>query len=292
LLSIITRLGEQQLRNLENICMSLEFQSNSSFEWILMIRPGAHHLRESVDSIISRFQIVKHQSKIIYADTDNRSSLLNIGLENCKGTYFSVLDDDDAILTNYVETLVCKVNVEESPKIRRAIGGLRELDAESGVSVSKVSLPWPLKFSFAQHVKSNQSPNFTIAFPISLRDEFHLTWNDNLEVVEDWDFLMNALEFYQVESIPVIVGLYQRSTSGFRSKKEVPENVWLQSEAYIRNRLQQANYIKATRIVHGVKDGLIHRFILQIIEKAKVKLRAKPNVVLFVRIIKKILRGN
>ena len=245
MISIITRLGSEGIKNFDRIFLCLEMQTDLRFEWCIVLRPSVESFKSEFENQIARSFVLQNRSKIVIGGTDNRSSLLNQSFNSLSGDYFVVLDDDDIALMNMVQSFMSALSDLGSPAILRAIGGIRNIDSKWLEATTSVTFPWPHKFKITDHLRANQSPTFILAFPTNLVKIDGIYWNMDLDVVEDWDFLMRSIALYPVVSIPDIVGIYQREDGHYRSKSVTSESQWRLAEKTVRNYLNSKTYLNS-----------------------------------------------
>ena len=100
MLSIMTRVGQEDLDFLAELNLSLCAQSDQNFEWILVLRPSVNS--EKIKEKINHYWAKKNQVVMVESESDSRGGSLNIGLEVCRGKFFTVLDSDDLVFDHFV----------------------------------------------------------------------------------------------------------------------------------------------------------------------------------------------
>ena len=242
LISILTRLGSEGSNYFTDLKLCLEAQSSNDFEWIIVCRPGV-----AISSIEALFQCREGLSditrfKILEATVDNRSALLNLAFTHATGDLVVVVDDDDLVTSIFVETFENAGRTSGYLKVVRANTQLMECQATklAGVQflqqVSKISRPWNDSFDLERLLQVNQTPCMSLAFPRRILEEANIRWDEELTVVEDWDFALRTTQFIEVIQVDQEIGIYRKGVRGFRSKTEIPKKVWRSDEIKVRSR--------------------------------------------------------
>lgn len=102
LISIITPYYNT-LTQTKKLAKILEPQLTEEIEWII-IDDGCHE--KKLDNI---------KAKVIHLENNSGGGSVprNVGLDNAKGKYILFIDSDDMIKTNYIETIIDKINQED-----------------------------------------------------------------------------------------------------------------------------------------------------------------------------------
>jgi hypothetical protein len=263
-INIVTRMGEDGLYNLKELSLCLQAQSDTNFTWIIILRPGAHKYATSLRKDFSSNSAMVGKVKIIKAKTDNRAKLLNLALSRIKLGYVNVLDDDDIPLFNYVETIRKNIVLSSGSKIVRTQVVLQESmeirDSKGDigkVAVAKLARKWPEEFDILDHAHYNSSPCMSLSFPVHKLKEKNIKWDDQLVVVEDWDFLMSALRFMDVQNDQTVTAIYRKNQNGFRSQNQIKKSTWIRDENTVREKINKYTYrIEIKNIGKKVKQSL------------------------------------
>jgi glycosyltransferase involved in cell wall biosynthesis len=241
MLSILTRVGQEDLNFLPELNLSLCAQSDQNFEWILVLRPSVNS--EKIKEKIDFYWAKKNQVVMLESKSDSRGGTLNIGLEACRGKFFTVLDSDDLAFDHFVSVFNKAGNYKKNAtKILRAQVGKQIIKTQKKspnqiMSMSSISFDWPEKFDLSNHLIVNQSPCHSLAFPIHQIRKRKIEWDPTLESVEDWDFLTNALQFLEVLDISEITGIYRQGKKNSRSALQTKKHLWNRSESAVRLRI-------------------------------------------------------
>ena len=241
MLSILTRVGQEDLDFLPELNLSLCAQSDQNFEWILVLRPSVNS--EKIKEKINHYWAKKNQVVMVESESDSRGGSLNIGLEVCRGKFFTVLDSDDLVFDHFVSVFNKAGNYKKNnTKILRAQVGKQIIKTQKKspkqiMSMSSISFDWPEKFDLSNHLITNQSPCNSLAFPIQQIRKRNIKWDPTLESVEDWDILTNALQYLEVTDIAEMIGIYRQGKKNSRSALQTKKYLWNRSESAVRLRI-------------------------------------------------------
>jgi hypothetical protein len=258
MLSVITRVGPEDLFFISELNLSLSAQSDQNFEWILVLRP--HVTRDDLLEKVNLYWARKTQIHIVQADTDSRGGVLNIGLAVAHGEIFTVVDADDLLFDHFVKTF----NEERKEKrnqcviLRTQVGRQYINDQKKNQNQisgeSSISFLWPRKFNLSNHLSINQSPCHSLAFPAEQIKKFKINWDPSLNSVEDWDFLTNALQYLGVKDLDERTGIYRQEKKQSRSQQKTKKYLWQRSESTVRLRILLERSYKLTS--EDIKDNI------------------------------------
>lgn len=227
-LSVIMRTQGTRLSTLQEALLCLEAQTNYDFEVLLLGHNVLDEDKIKVKELIESFPD-EFKSKIIYHDIigGTRTTPLNYGFEHAQGQYISVLDDDDLVLDNWVETFYTAY--EKFPgKILHAysVGQDWRLSDSGPVSFSSFDNIYCRDFIMSNQLVFNNCPIMSLAFPAYSFKKFNIKFNENLNTTEDWDFLMRTAFFCGVGDIENTTSIYRHWKNMQNSQSLHNENEW------------------------------------------------------------------
>ncbi len=211
-LSVIMRTQGNRIEELREALLCLTAQSNTSFELLLMGHSVSAASKQTILEVVAEVPAFFRQ-RIFYHDVTggNRSTPLNQGFALAKGDYISVLDDDDLVTANWVE-LFYKAAQKNSGKILHAYS-LRQVwhktPDKKMVSTQPAQPAYCSNFSYGLQLAENQCPFMSLAFPAATFRRSSLLFSEQLDVMEDWDFLMRFALVAGVADIPVASSVYR-----------------------------------------------------------------------------------
>jgi hypothetical protein len=186
-LTVITRTQGLRRHTLRDTLMSLAGQSSHDFEIILAVHSGSQPAVDAIREMINEFpSSLRQQIRIISCRRPGRAAPLNDALDQAKGQYITVLDDDDIVLSHWVETF--QTLASQSPdSLLRATCARQEFEiANAGGSsshsraVSWFSMDWAAAYDPVVHLHTNATPNMSMAFPAAVFLEDGLRFDESL----------------------------------------------------------------------------------------------------------------
>ena len=167
-----------------------------------------------------------------------RSKCANIGLELSRGDYLGFLDDDDILYPNHFSTLV-PVLTEEQENFVYSDGLLATQvpysSSPSGYATVDLELVYSREFSYEKLKQGNFIPIHTALFKRKAVDDWGVRFDENLEVVEDWDFWLQMAAFTKFTHVPEITCEYRIRNDGTNTIGQF-DHLWRWSERYVREK--------------------------------------------------------
>jgi glycosyltransferase involved in cell wall biosynthesis len=169
-----------------------------------------------------------------------RAAPLNHALGVATGQYFTFLDDDDLVFSNWLETFHA-LSLKSPGRVLRSQAAEQEYSVDPGNpnisrAESAMRTPYNPEFSLVEHLIQNQSPFMTLAFPRGLYDHLGMKFNDSLSTTEDWDYLLRASGILGVENSETVTAVY-RKWKNLESSSSIKSREWSSNEALIRGNL-------------------------------------------------------
>lgn len=81
---------------------SLQNQSNFSFEWII-VNDGS---TDNTKDIVEAFKTDRFNISYIYKENGGKHTALNLGIKSCKGILTFIVDSDDWLKTNAIQSIL------------------------------------------------------------------------------------------------------------------------------------------------------------------------------------------
>jgi glycosyltransferase involved in cell wall biosynthesis len=245
--------------------MSLAEQTERDFE-VLVVRhrtdpAQAAAAQEVVDTLPTW---LRERVRVLDVERPGRSAPLNEGFEAARGRYAAILDDDDLALPNWVAAFA-SLEAGHSGKVLRTVAVRQPVRAEPGpngpmaVADAPADRIWPTTFSFIDHLLVNSTPPITVAFPLEVFRDRGERFDETLDTVEDWDFLMRAVGLVGIATSPDETSVYRWWVDDEGSRSEHSEHEWQRNEDAVRRKLDDRELLlprgSASRLKELV-DGL------------------------------------
>jgi len=231
-LTVVTRTEGKRLHTLAEALLCLTGQTDQDFEVIVVGHCLTEERRRQVERVIDDTPAwLRAKIRLERVEGGNRTHPLNVGFELARGRYIAVLDDDDIPFANWVE--VFRKLDEKSPgKVLRAsnvrqdvdnvtIGGRIGLRAE--VPPQRV---YPSTFDYLDHLRTNQSPPVSLAFPRGVFHDLNIRFDETLTTTEDWDYLLRVAGLVGVASASEVTSLYRWWPRAASSRTEHCPDEW------------------------------------------------------------------
>jgi GT2 family glycosyltransferase/Tfp pilus assembly protein PilF len=135
----------------------------------------------------------------------------NTGIENAKGKYIALLDDDDVYYPDHLETLVTYLEHDETKiAYTDAYRVTQEMQNGKYVTINK-DIPFSFDFSKAMLLYQNIAPVQCFMFEKSCLDEIGL-FDETLPAHEDWDIWIRLSFKYDFHHIKKITSEFRQRT--------------------------------------------------------------------------------
>ena len=248
-LTVITRTQGKRPDMLCDVLLSLTGQSNTDFELLIMAHNVTEGQKASVSRLISDLpEWMRQKTRLVPVVGGTRSTPLNVGFEEARGSYIAVLDDDDLIFDHWVETfyqLSKKYNgrVLHSYSVRQnweIVGG--ELPNTPRVIGAPENI-YCCNFDYINQLGLNKCPFCALAFPAYLYKKLGLRFDETLTTTEDWDFLMRSVFLTGVADSSEITFLYRNWLNAENSSSLHAQEEWRKNSDYIVKRLSRTPFI-------------------------------------------------
>jgi glycosyltransferase involved in cell wall biosynthesis len=192
--------------------------------------------------------------KVVSVNGGRRSRPLNTGIDASTGDYLAFLDDDDLAMPSWIEAFAR--GAADSPgTIVRAVCLTQEW-ATDGTNqpvraTGALERPFADRFDLLAHLSHNETPICSIAVPRAPLVELGIRFDEDLEVMEDWELLVRLAMLTGVTSILDETSLYRRLDSA-NAFAAVDQATWHRTHATIIERFRS----RPVLLPPGVADRL------------------------------------
>ncbi len=233
-LSVLLRTQGRRAATLQESLLCLAAQTCDDFEVLVLVHDGDARTLGSVRALVEEFHdSFASRVRVVGVSGGGRCRPLNEGALLARGEYLSMLDDDDLVFANWVETFRDEVQRAPGRAVRTAVATQRieahpgSWGGEDGYEVvDRPRLVFSLDFDHVDHLLDNRTPNNGYAFPRALCTELGLRWDDSLPVLEDWDHLLWTASLCGVSGVPTITALLRSWEVGEDSKSQHSQALW------------------------------------------------------------------
>lgn len=268
-LSVVMRTQGKRPEALSEVLLCLCGQSEMDFEVLVMGHNLDENGKTTVLDIIEKLpSYMDGKVRLAEVNGGNRTTPLNAGFKEAKGRYISILDDDDLVLENWVETFK-NLEVQNSGKILHAYcvtQDWKSLENDYGetilVSTSKFKTEYCRNFDFAEQFVTNYCPTFGLAFPSDAYKVKGIRFDESLTTTEDWDFLMRTALCCGVADEPVVTGIYRKWINAENSATLHNELEWKKNYIRIQKNLLQGPFNlpeDITKRILALKEEILNK---------------------------------
>jgi glycosyltransferase involved in cell wall biosynthesis/SAM-dependent methyltransferase len=228
--------------SIDDALTCLAAQTDRDIEVIVAVHSDDVDVVAAVEARIARYaSAFQRQIVVLPIPGGGRSAPLNAGLEAASGRYLAFLDDDDVVTANWIEEFRAAAVNAPGTVLRAQCVAQEHARTPDGLiefaPIEGFSAPYNPEFDLVQHRQFNQSPICSWAVPLGAVHALRLRFDDELPVLEDWEFLVRAAGLLGVSNRSAFTSVYRRFTDGWGSTKTIDETTWLETAYAIRNRL-------------------------------------------------------
>ena len=245
-LSIVTRTQGKRIDALEETLLCLTAQTNTDFELLLLGHNVEPSDRAAVLDLVSQTPAWLQQ-RIQYIDVTGgtRTTPLNVGFTKARGDYVVILDDDDLVTDDWVDSFY-QLSLKSPGSILHAYGVAQEWQTiqnkNNDTALRAIGSPdriYCRDFNLLEQLNLNTCPTMTYACPRYAYQTLGIHFNEDLTTTEDWDFLMRTAFVCGVADIPVVTSIYRLWKNNENSQTLHNRKEWLTNEKMIKKQFNQ-----------------------------------------------------
>lgn len=243
-LTVVTRTQGRRIDTLRETLLCLSAQTSQNFEVCVVGHNLDVEAQLAVERVIADLHDgMRQRVRLIRVDGGTRAEPLNRGFQEARGRYVAMLDDDDLVFGNWVETfeelakknggqLLRSVVVAQSwDKVALTGGGL------ASRSVGGMESLYPQEFDLLAHLIENRSPLHSLAFPRSLYVDLGYRFDAYLTTAEDWDFIIRVAPIAGVACSRNVTCIYRRWANMENSLSIHGQDEWRENYYYSLRKL-------------------------------------------------------
>lgn len=210
----------------------LAAQTVDDFEIELLVHTPDAEIVAGVEDLVEAFHpTFRVRVRVTHVRDGGRAAPLNRGLGLARGRYVLFLDDDDLVTADWVEAfhgaesqaagaLLRSVTVDQKI-VRPARRSLAAYAPVSGLLATHAP-----RFDMVQHLYMNQTPICSIAYPRENTELLGMSFDDSLEVLEDWQLLMEMAAICGVHDTGRVTSIYHRWEGTESSWGAIDPRIW------------------------------------------------------------------
>jgi hypothetical protein len=243
--------------HLRDALTCLAAQTVDDFDVLLMVHTDDAEALPPVSELVSEFDpTFASRVRVVQVTGGGRSRPLNTALERLTADYVAFLDDDDLVTADWVETFLSHAGdgaIVRSVAAVRHVSPAEEDDRVPYLVQSGLEFRYPPDFDRVHHLWGNETPICTFAVPRSLIETLALRFDEQLPVLEDWDFLMRCVAFAEVRDTRRVTSIYQMWRDGDSSASQHEASLWTATQRILQDRRSALPLVLPV----GAADGLV-----------------------------------
>ena len=260
-LSVIVRTQGHRPDLLAEALLSLASQTVEDLEVLLVVHDGSEQTVADVTAGVATFNAAfADRVTILSAGPGHRGTPLNVALDRARGHYVAFLDDDDVVLANWAQVFVDEAadhpgmiirSVTADQKVRR----LRGDRPPYFVPIDRITVP-PRRatFDLLFHLEENATPICAYAVPLDAVRHLGLRFEEDLMVMEDWLFLVQAALVCGVVDTEKVTAIYRRWDDDEATWHQIDDAAWREARVRIWEILDSAPLLMPPGSADAIRD--------------------------------------
>ena len=202
---------------LEEALLSLAAQTVEDLEVLVAVHTGDAAAVDGTRAIVNAFAgAFAARVQVFGVEGGTRSRPLNEALDRATGDLLAFLDDDDVVTAHWAEVFLTGAESAPGSVIRsvtadqpvRRLRGDRPPHFEP---TGPVIVPEHRRaFDLVEHLEQNRTPICAFAVPLDAVRRRRLRFDENVPVMEDWQFLVHAILQLGVHDTGEVTAVYRR----------------------------------------------------------------------------------
>lgn len=217
----------------EETLLSLAAQTSRNFEILVLAHNVSEVQRTEIQETVESFDDdFVSRTRVVPIVGGRRGRPLNVGVDEARGDYIAILDDDDLAFAHWVETFEVGGTAHPGMIVRSLVAGQAFTVSSMGQvagyrAAGRPRGVWFDRFDLLRHFQENFTPICAVAIPRTAFTELGLRYDESLNVLEDWDLLVQAASLCGVIDTDQPTSLY-RQFNDERSVHLHDEDEWQQ----------------------------------------------------------------
>lgn len=261
-LTVVTRTQGKRIDTLRETLLCLSAQTCQEFEVLVVGHDLDHAAQLATEKVISELHdSFRARVRLLRVEGGTRARPLNEGFEAARGRYVAMLDDDDLVMGNWVETFHDLVK-KHGGQILRGVAVAQSWDMigvggaglEASRAVSGMQNLYPDRFSLLMHLVENRSPLHSLAFPRSLFVDMGFRFDPRLTTAEDWDFIIRVAPIAGVAESRNVICIYRRWVNRENSFTTHSNDEWRANYYYTLRKIDEAPLLFPSGSTRELRD--------------------------------------
>ena len=245
-LSVIVRTQGRRQHTLIEALTALSAQTDTDFEVIIVgHRLSADGLKSVEGACGDTPYWLREKCRVLCVEDGGRARPLNAGFEAAQGRYIAILDDDDIPFGHWVETFR-SLDKASPGRMLRAVSVRQDvcnvsIGGNTGLrATGRPIADYAAQFDYLDHLRTNASPNVSIAFPRGPFHDLGMRFDETLTTTEDWDYIMRVAAVVGAASSPKIIAVYRWWENEESSRTLHSDEVWKRNYQRILTKMDRS----------------------------------------------------
>lgn len=265
-LTVLIRTQGKRMEGLRECLLCLQAQTIDDFEIIIIGHKVAEENENDIIALIDeQTDCIKKKIRYVPLQHGSRTVPLNLGFSLARGRYVSVYDDDDLLFENWVESFVQLAGEEDGRILRTyALSQTWKQTSDGNYQAkTKYEATYCNEFDLIEQLVVNRCPLMTMAFPTYLFQQLGITFNENLNTTEDWDYLMRTVYVCGMSEIDKPTAIYRFWENVETSATVHSQKIWDEAYAEISKGITQNGLYFPPNEAHRLIENYIRRDLVQ-----------------------------
>jgi hypothetical protein len=240
---VLIRTQGKRADTLQESLLCLAAQECTDFECLVLAHDVEPAALGDVNYLVDTLPLpVRNRFRVVPVIGGGRSRPLNVGVEQARGRYVAILDDDDLVFAHWVGQFR-ELSRQRPGRVLRAGVVVQEavhgrwMDRHEYRNIGGFQAPYPGEFDLLRHLSDNSSPPCGLAFPRSCFRDLGIRFDEELPVLEDWDVLLQAAVLCGVACTPEVTSVYRWWQKGDSSLQRHSHLEWQSSRSAVLRRM-------------------------------------------------------
>lgn len=241
-LTVLIRTQGKREEGLREALLCVLAQTFTDYEIIIIGHKATKECKQVIYEILED-QPEEFRQKIRFVELDEgtRTVPLNLGFSLARGQYISVFDDDDILFDNWADSFYRGAG-EHNGQILHSYAFAQNWQNLEKLGYRAESSPkanYCEPFDLARQLAVNKCPLMTLAFPTEMFQKYGITFNETLNVMEDWEYFMRLAYIVGVADIMEPTAIYRFWQNVENSATLHSQKDWDESFAEIQESLSR-----------------------------------------------------
>ena len=241
-LTIVMRTQGKRLKAMAQALNALEAQDDDDFEILVCV----HNMPSCVDDVLRELRghtALEGRWGLTEVTGGSPARPLNVASTLARGRYYVVHDDDDLALPNYVSAFRAGAEKYPGNVLYSYVYAQSWLDTEGDpVASGKLETPYCKRANQVDLLFQNSYPDIGVAFPMGVFASSCLSFDETLDVLDDWDFLLRTQNICGLSVLPEPTSIYRLWETGETSHVRNDAEKWLATARKIQQKVD-SNYL-------------------------------------------------